>query len=93
MGATPATGTRANRPSTTTYQTGCNRRKGNTVYHGNNPALQALDMTEQRIKEARATATPAELPGLNMALNIIRDTVDDVAPPRTLHDILMGARA
>ena len=50
-------------------------------------------MTEQRIKEARMTATPAELPGLNMALNIIRDTADDVAPARSLHDILMGARA
>ena len=63
------------------------------MYHGNNPALQALDMTEQRIKEARMTATPAELPGLNMALNIIRDTADDVAPARSLHDILTGARA
>ena len=67
--------------------------RDNTVYHGNNPALQALDMTEQRIKEARMTATPAELPGLNMALNIIRDTADDVAPTRSLHDILMEARA
>lgn len=50
-------------------------------------------MAEQRIKEARMTATPAALPGLNMALNIIRDTADDVTPPRPLHDILMEARA
>lgn len=63
------------------------------MYHGNNPALVALDMAEQTIKEARMTATPAELPGLNMALNIIRDTANDVVPPRSLHDVLMGARA
>lgn len=63
------------------------------MYHGNNPALQALDMTEQRIKEARLNAQPGDLPGLNIALNIIRDTADDVAPARSLHDILTGARA
>ena len=63
------------------------------MYHGNNQGLIALDMTEQRINQARATATPAELPGLNLALNIIRDTADDVAPTRSLHDILTGARA
>ena len=50
-------------------------------------------MTEQRIKEARLNAQPGDLPGLNMALNIIRDTADDVAPARSLHDILTGARA
>ena len=63
------------------------------MYHGNNPALQALDMTEQRIKEARLNAQPGDLPGLNIALNIIRDTADDVAPARSPHDILTGARA
>lgn len=61
------------------------------MYHGNNEGLRALDMAEQRLKEARTTATPAELPGLNLALNIIRDTADDVAPARSLHDVLKGA--
>lgn len=62
------------------------------MHHGNNQGLIALDMAEQRIKEARRTAQPGELPGLNMALNIIRDTADDVAPTRSLHDILMETR-
>lgn len=34
--------------------------------------LRAL---ERRIKDARATANLAELPGLNHALNIVRDTI------------------
>lgn len=50
------------------------------MYHGNDPALMALDMAEQRLKDARLTVTHDMLPGLNMALNIIRDTADDVAP-------------
>lgn len=61
------------------------------MYHGNNHGLAALDMAEQRLKEARTAATPAELPGLNLALNIVRDTADDVAPTRSLHHVLKGA--
>lgn len=61
------------------------------MYHGNNKALKALDMAEQRLKEARneaGTNGRADLlPGLNMALYIVRDTADDVAPAR-MADIL-----
>lgn len=61
------------------------------MYHGNNQGLAALDMAEQRLKEARTAATPAELPGLNLALNIVRDTAEDVAPARSLRNLLKGA--
>lgn len=50
------------------------------MYHGNNQGLIALDMVEQRINQARHQVPLDALPGLNMALNIIRDTADDVAP-------------
>lgn len=64
------------------------------MYHGNNDALKALDTAEQRIKEERSNASAQGradlLPGLNMALCIIRDTADDVAPPTrsSLRDLL-----
>lgn len=36
-----------------------------------------LHTLERRIKDARTTANLAELPGLNRALNIIRDTITE----------------
>lgn len=52
--------------------------------HGNNPALEALDLLEQRIKQDRANAQRTGdtrlLPGLDYALYLLRDTADDVAP-------------
>lgn len=36
-----------------------------------------LRTLERRIKDARATAHPTELPGLNRALNIVRDTTTE----------------
>ena len=35
----------------------------------------ALKTLERRLKDARTTAHPTELPGLNIALNIVRDTI------------------
>ena len=64
------------------------------MYHGNNDALKALDMAEERLKQERNNASAQGrsdlLPGLNMALYIIRDTADDVAPPTrsSLRDLL-----
>ena len=36
-----------------------------------------LRTLERRIKDARTTAHPTELPGLNHALNIVRDTITE----------------
>ena len=36
-----------------------------------------LKTIERRIKDARTTAHPTELPGLNHALNIVRDTITE----------------
>lgn len=36
-----------------------------------------LRTLERRIKDVRATAHPTELPGLNVALNIVRDTITE----------------
>lgn len=54
------------------------------MYHGNDPALMALDLAEQRIKQERMNAltrsNPDLMPGLNLALRLILETADDVAP-------------
>ena len=36
-----------------------------------------LRTLERRLKDARTTAHPTELPGLNRALNIVRDTITE----------------
>lgn len=50
------------------------------MYHGGDPGLMALDMLEQRFKEARHTLSPEELPGMTKAWRMLQDTISDVRP-------------
>lgn len=54
------------------------------MYHGNDDGLKALDIAEQKIKEARVWAMSESrsdlLPGLTLAMTLLLDAADDVAP-------------
>ena len=47
------------------------------MYHGNIPELIALDMAEQRMKEALLTMSEKYEPGLRYAMRVLLDTADD----------------
>lgn len=54
--------------------------KGTTVYHGNIPALRALDELEQKFKEHAHHMTEEQRPGLELAWRWLQDVADDNRP-------------
>lgn len=50
------------------------------MYHGNIPALRALDELEQKFKEHAHHMTEEQRPGLELAWRWLQDVADDNRP-------------